>query len=404
MNGSTKFPHTQAIVLILATISTYFCKELYIDVNGKVGIDYFNLIAVYVLLHLTFSFAVSLISTTNVTCKQRLIPNASENKILYNMEFLRVVFTLEILFRHFVSVGNIWWNQGWINIVFFFILSGFFLAKTFSPNRQMLDYLKKRLIQFIPLVTLGCILDSLFVHKINLLAFLSSMFLLSGTGIFPRSTCCTVAWYVSILFWVSILYFYMLKTLKRETATLFLGFIAFFGTVAIVKLDPYGKFLGAPGDIGNIIDMQIVYGMALMAVGYFVWVIYTALNEKISPTRFQKVVFSVIELSLLIYSILFINVKYLFPSNRAIAIIVFAALIMLFALKIGYVSQFFEKKIWSKIAKYSLATYLTQGFLVWHVFPRIIRGGYYVERTQTITGCRHDAFQLHCRYMCALYC
>lgn len=285
-----------------------------------------------------------------------------------NIEFLRIIFTLVILDRHFFDRLEIW-TVGHQAVIMFFILSGFFLAKTFSPQKTVLQYIKNSIIRFCPLILVGACLRCLFVSPIKVEGILSEVFLFSATGIYDGRPYNAVSWYISVLFWVSLLYIYLLKTRKRETVNLVFAIIAFLGIIGLNKRGyTINQFLGDKGDIGYIFEMTLVYGLVLVAVGYFTWLLYEQLRNKIKPTLCRKIFFTFMEAAVLVYSVAMMHIEAISINNFAFLCMVFGSLITLFSLKIGYVSRLLERGIWIKLAKYCLAVYLTQAVVMWGIF------------------------------------
>lgn len=56
-----------------------------------------------------------------------------------NVEFLRIVFTLGVVCTHFFFRLNIP-NYGGYGVEFFFILSGYFLALTYNPEKTPANF------------------------------------------------------------------------------------------------------------------------------------------------------------------------------------------------------------------------------------------------------------------------
>ena len=354
----------------------YFCKDWYINVHAKEGITYYNFFIIGILLILTFRTLLNWI--TDLLYPPPVCPTSQANctrERMANIEFLRVLFTMEILLCHFIMklYPNIT-NGGWLSIIPFFIMSGFFLTMTFSSKVSFSAFASKKLVQFLPLVALGCALDCLFIPKINESHVIATLFLLSGTGVFPQSAYCFVSWFVSVLFWVSLLYFYLLKTKNRESVNTVFGLIVFFGVVALAKISPItSTFLGNKGDIGNLVSMLIVTGMTLVAVGYFIHVAYVNSERNKLHSMKCKLFFTLLELFVLIYAFALMHVKKIYFPHWIIQITVYSTLIMLFLLKKGYISCFFNQKIWIILGKYSMATYLVQGLVVWKIFPYVLK-------------------------------
>lgn len=305
---------------------------------------------------------------------EEALDKSSGRGIMTNIEFLRIIFTIAILDCHFIGKLELW-SSAHQAVGFFFILSGFFLAKTFSPNKSMLQFIKNSFIRFSPLILLGACLRCFFMSSIKLEGLLSEVFLVSTTGIYDERPYNAVSWYISVLFWVSLLYIYLLKTRKRETVNLVLSLIAFLGIIGLNKRGfSILRYLGNNGDIGYLFEMTLIYGLALVAVGYFAWLIYEQVRSRIEPTRWRIIVFTFLEAAVLAYSIAMMHFKSISINNFAFISMIFASLIVLFSLKIGYVSRLLERNIWIKPAKYCLAVYLTQSVVMWGIFPYYLRG------------------------------
>lgn len=310
----------------------------------------------------------------------------SPREKMENIEFLRIVFTLIIVGHHFLGKLQIW-NVSWQAVNLFFILSGFFLAKTFSPDKNVGRYIINSFIRFSPLILLGACLRCLYKTKFSIEGILSEVFFLSSTGIYDGRPYNTVSWYISVLFWVLLLYLYILKTRKRETVNLIFSIIAFLGIIGLNKRGFRLEFLGDKGDIGYLFEMTLVYGLALVAVGYFTWIIYEQVCSKAQATWRGKIVCTLLEGSLLVYSIAMMYFKEISTNNFAVSCVIFSALVVLFSLKIGYFSRLLEWNIWAKLSKYCLAVYLIQGVVVWEIFPRILadnKGALMEHKTFTI--------------------
>lgn len=220
-----------------------------------------------------------------------------------------------------------------------------------------------------PLIVLGSLLRLLFVSKVDLSMLFADLFLIPMTGLFGKIGYNVVSWYINILFWVSLFYFYLFKTKKEENVNLTMGLFAFFGLAALEKRGVgLRSFLGDAGDIGNIFAMSLIQGLACIALGYWVSQIYNLCDKQKIITSASKVFYTVLEAFFLSYTVLFMFIKKLYPSNITLICISFSALIILFLLKRGRISQFLEKSCWKKFSKYCLAIYLVQGVTVWDIF------------------------------------
>lgn len=358
---------------VLTAIVMYMCSGWWIGVNHH-AVDWVNFIIIGGLTYWTLIWANKALYEYQYGSDALQMPPAGSSEKAHwfaNLDFLRVVFTICVLLSHFVQRLAIW-NRGGLSVALFFILSGFLLYYTFSDKITIPGYIKKRLIQFIPLIVLGTLLRILFIHNVNIFDMLAEFFLMTSTGMAKLCKYNSVSWYISVLFWASLFYIYMLKTKKRETVNLTVGILTFLGTVACIKRGlTHNDFLGNEGDIGFIFDMRFVYGLTTIGWGYFLGVIYKLVDKQTVTSNISKWLWTIAEGFILFYSVAFMFVEKLYSGNSAFVFLSFAVLILLFLLNKGYISQWFNKRIWTFLAKYALAIYLVQGITVWEIFPRV---------------------------------
>ena len=98
-----------------------------------------------------------------------------------NVEFLRLIFTFGVVVCHFAEKLEIT-TEGWLSVDFFFILSGFFLAVTFRPDRSTENFIKSKIIHFTPLLFLFALLS-----KPKIIPVLSNVFFAAKHRIIRRS-------------------------------------------------------------------------------------------------------------------------------------------------------------------------------------------------------------------------
>ena len=140
---------------------------------------------------------------------------------MMNMEFLRLIFTFGIVSYHLAERLNIF-NEGWLGVEFFFILSGFFLTITFNPDRTTGDFAKSKIIHFVPLLLLCA-----FLGKAKIIPVLSNVLFLQSTGL-SDDVVPPQSWFLAVLFWVSLFYFYMMKICPVKANRLIFALLTFF--------------------------------------------------------------------------------------------------------------------------------------------------------------------------------
>lgn len=139
---------------------------------------------------------------------------------LANIEFLRIYFTFFVLAVHFFTLLFGIWTSGTIGVEFFFILSGYLLALNYRSDRSIVRFAVDRWIRFVPLVVFGGLISYGIKWKaLYGFSMLYSVGLgLNGVGNGP-------AWYIGVLFWASLFYLALLKSLKQETRNFLISII-----------------------------------------------------------------------------------------------------------------------------------------------------------------------------------
>lgn len=320
--------------------------------RGRISIIWFKFLIIGVLAFWTAAGAIGVFQNRNLPKEPEKLPK------MMNLEFLRIVFTFAVVWFHFISCFKIW-NVGELGVEFFFILSGFFLVLTFNPEKTVISFIKNKWVRFTPLTVLGGMLYLVFEQDINFDRFFSDLFYYTRTGITNELGYNIPAWYISALMIVSVFYFYMMKTLKKETVNLLLSVFVFFSSVYAVQFG--NKSTG-------IINVFLMRGVACIGLGYFLAEIYKLLKDK---TVVHRKTYNLFEFCILAFAVLNIFVRSLY-AGRVIACIAFMGLILVFALRKGTVSAFFEKPMFAKIAKYCLAVYLTHYVLCTQVLNLLL--------------------------------
>lgn len=331
-----------------------------LGIKGYAQADVYNLIVLSALFFYAFYFLLTL-KKTEKECEK--------TPELMNIEFLRILFTLAVLHQH---IGDIlgYWRVSWLSVEFFFVLSGFFIARTFKPEKTVSSFIKTKIIRFLPLIIFGSVLCSLFEEHINISNMMSEFFFLPCTGLHRNDGFNVPSWYISVLFWVSLFYFYLMKTQKEETTDLIIGVISFFSYTGLVQGD-WANYLLNRWTYSGYMGMALLSGSACVGTGYFLAKTF----HKRQNGRIHKKLFTAAEVIALAYSLGLMFFKGLRPENNLYAVLSFCVLIWLFAEKRGSVSSFFEKKAFADGARYSLSIFLTH-FVVTHRILPVIKDEY----------------------------
>ena len=265
---------------------------------------------------------------------------------IHNLGFLRLVFAISVVCTHFFGILSI--PKTGTSVEFFFILSGFFLAYTFKPEKTTLNYIKKRFIQFAPLVVFGCL-----ICGGGLASFKGALFL-QNTGLaFGGDLLNAPAWYIGVLFWISLFYFALLKTVSdKNKLYLIVGTIAFIACIICAR---------APGDrlelVFDLFPKGLFRGLACVGIGVLLQSVVKMENRR------PNLWYTILEAALLV--MMFLGLFY-YPMHFPYwfySVICWSVLIYLFLSRRGYITKALDKPIFSKLSTFCLSMFLTHWFV-----------------------------------------
>ena len=317
---------------------------------GRISVIWFKFLTIGILAFWSVMASISAFNNRNQQKTPEKLPK------MMNLEALRIVFTFGVVWCHFIDKFK-GWGATWLGVEFFFILSGFLLVLTFKPERSFIDFIKNKWIRFMPLTVFGGIVWIVFEQNIDATRLFSDLFYYACTGITQHGYN-GVSWYISVLMVVSGFYFYMMKNMKKETVNLLMAIFVLFSSVYVVRF----------GDkITGVISGHLMRGVACVGLGYFLAEIYKLLKDR--PVVHQKT-YNLIEFGVFVFATLSIFIKAWY-AGRVVTCIAFAGVILLFALRKGAVSQFFEKPVFARMAKYCLAVYLTHAVICYPILNKL---------------------------------
>ena len=274
--------------------------------------------------------------------RQRIFPQNVPP--MQNVEFLRLVFTIGIVCVHLCPYIGLY-TFGSLGVEFFFVLSGFFLTVTFKPEKNVVGYVKSKFAHFAPL-TLFCL-----IGKMKLIPLFNSLLFLQ---IFTTDVMPPQSWYLGALFWSGLFYFYMMKNCPEKYNNVVFG---------IVTCAAYMWCIGTSWEIG------VQRGLAGMGLGYFLARLYQ--NEKAEKTDDgSRSLYTSTEIAVLGYGVGVMFFKQLRPESEMTAVAVYAILILLFVLRRGSVSRFFDKPVFARIAACSFSVFMTHSMVIHDVLLR----------------------------------
>lgn len=297
-----------------------------------------------------------------------------------NLEFLRVVFMLSVLWMHLTARLNSLVNSDLLNmfrinsqnggkaVEGFFIISGFLLYITFKQEVTITEFIKKKFVRLSPVIiftlALGFIascfgLINFSMHSAIMTATFTNILANMNVG---NWNCVGVTWFVSVLFWVSLLYFCIRKfTGKTTTANLIIGLLTIISYYLVLHV--HNGSLGSPLETYfGIFNVGLLRGFGGIGLGYFLgtWFKdnYTEIQNKIVTTK-GKLLYTIAEITLMlavISELFVINSPHKY--NFSIVILIFM-LITLFVIRKGYLSQLLNKDWCVFLGRYTYSIYIT---------------------------------------------
>lgn len=189
----------------------------------------------------------------------------------YGIDFLKFVFANAILYYHLMIFlvplfpENVLFKKllqksagGGAAVSYFFIISGYFLAKSFN-NETFRSLVIKKIVRLYPLLLFS---DVILLKKNVLDGFIANLFFLdSSLGVIRIPAPNAPLWYVCVLFYLS-LFFYMLDKLVDDKKELFILCILSFLSWNLCQNGPHGNYdisvlyVFTPGLLSGICSMS----------------------------------------------------------------------------------------------------------------------------------------------------
>ena len=321
---------------------------------------------------------------------------------LENIEFLRIIFIVCILIHHFALFINshflhtlpIFNSLEFVNFSkvtenglhycdCFFIIAGFFLVYTLKEKVKFCDFVKNKIIRLYPLIPFVFIIYYIY-SKFGFVKFtsyydLTSLFLINNIGITRTLGNNGHLWFVSALFWASLLYVYIIKNYEKKNTDLFVLSAVFFCYAFLFYAD--FKHLGHHvRSIYFIFNPGLMRAIGGMGIGYLIANWYKNSSGSFFNTKndsiFSKFIYTLLEFYLLVSLLKYTMFKFNPEVTPLTLIIYFTLLFILFVFSKGYLSSFLNKIKFSFISKYVYSVYIVH-FCVFIIYWQISTKIYY---------------------------
>lgn len=296
-----------------------------------------------------------------------------KKEYFYNIDFFRFLFIMAIALSHTKILlktydtpifkyitENIRYSH--YSVELFFIIGGFFLFYTMNLKYDFYQFVKHKLIRLMPVLLFGLLLFyvlSWFTPlKVSRYDNIWALFLLQNIGITHHYASVGASWFVSCLFWVSSLFFYAYKNLKKELFNIILAIIVILCASCLAN----DRTIATINNYNRIFNAGVLRAIMSMGIGYFLWNIYCDKLIKIKNITiklFPKLLITALEGYLTVFILQNVLFKSSTYNNYLILPLLFSVLFVLLLIKQGYISKFLNNRFSQFLGKYVYSLMLT---------------------------------------------
>lgn len=323
--------------------------------------------------------------------------NIKQSVKIKNIEFLRFIFAVFIVYFHLVA-GYLYiklgdsvelYNKlhnhcnGQLCVEYFFVIAGFFLITKTNFNIDIIDFAKKKIMRLWPVLafTIGVywILSLFTPIEFCKYSNLLTILLIDNIGINTAFGNMISTWFVSALFWCTLLYFYILKNVTSKHVNFLILLLVILALSA--KIHSNGM---SSKDVFVLNNIGILRGIYCIGLGYFIGKIFlktsgggrfTALDN-----IWKKLIYTGVEAYLLI-TVVYNTVCYKSksPDIYLFYLITFCLLFWFFVNQKGYLSKLFNQNFSVFLGKYSYSIFIIHPVVlnlfreyVWKTHPEFV--------------------------------
>lgn len=306
--------------------------------------------------------------------------NRTSKSKMYNIEFLRFIFSVIIVYYHILHSNIMNYTGGasiyerlndmcnYANIIpaAFFVLSGYFFFVSYKSKPQMSikEFTYNKIARLWPVLAFSFVIGILFFDYSPYSSFLNILFL-QCIGI--SLDYAGITWYVSPMFWALIFYYALLKIFKDNKKINFLICIIVYFSFTY-NINCLGGGFGR-ATVNNFISLGLLSGLAGVGFGYLIGVSIDNISnleyvKNFKPNKLQSVfitlVISVVELACFAYMIYYSVFSSDTYKNIFFNIFVFSVLMICMITGKGLLSRITNNKYIGFVGKYSYSIYIMQ--------------------------------------------
>lgn len=331
---------------------------------------------------------------------------------IFNIGFIRILFTLEIIYFHLFCQPNTLFamypstfsqyhnltSHGYLGVEMFFIMAGFFLFFSTRKNISFKDFFVNKFVRLwvVPAFALLCfIILALFgLGDLHILQDILHLLLLKNTGLTLELYDNGTAWFVSVLFWVSAFYCYLATLFDKKYTNLLFVLLIYFSLVLLVN-GTGGNFCEHYNMVNSFLNVGMLRGISEIGIGYLLGMTYSHRNfESKKINSLQFIIYSFLEIFLGYFCIREIFHHNVLFSNDLLYVILFTLLFYLFVLRRGIISKILDRQIFYNLGCYSYSIYIMQ-----EVVFKVLNRTFWQHNTFIVT---HPVLSINLSILCCL--
>ena len=313
------------------------------------------------------------------------------NKKLYNIEAVRFLFSVFIVFFHILhaNIMDYTANSAFYKkladstdytcyvVECFFIISGFFLFYTYNkrPQRSIGEFIYNKFSRLWPLLFLSTAICVVFFGWNFYPQFFTVLFLQNNGVNFDYGG---INWYISPLFWALIFYYVLLKCFKdKRKLNIFIGVLVYFSFMICLSATNGGF---PRYNLYGFLSGSMFHALAEIGLGYLIGVCCNSLKSlnglnDILNSRSGKIISTVlISLAEIVFWALllihFFLKKYTY-SNHFLVVILFSGILFCMLTGRGIFSRLINNRFFGFFGKFSYSIYVMQQ-VVFYVLQRTL--------------------------------
>ena len=281
--------------------------------------------------------------------------------------FLIAIYHWELYYKFLPNMQI--FSCAFLCVEFFFVLSGFLLAKGMIEKKNsqtFVNMVSNRFIRLWPAFIVGTLLlpciyvitwfggnyKNWLLDGNHLKAFLIEIPMLQTTGFAGLEYINGPAWYASALLICSAILYFVIKYVKKVYWGIALFFSILFFSISFANTPTNFVF--------NVIPFPLVRGMAGMSLGVFAYFVHTKAKYKIQ--KLPRFVVSLTEIIALIFFFKMLLIRESNNLNLIVLIPIFVLIVIMFSENFGIISIILKNKELAYLAEISYAFYIMQSF------------------------------------------